>query len=769
MAIKLYRNSSHWGAFLAEVEKNRVTGVRPFEEDPDPSPMLEAIPHSVYAKTRVLRPYVREGWLKGGPGNGVGRGQEPFVAVSWEKAFDLVASELLRVKKEYTNDAILGGSYGWSSAGTFHHARMLVRKFLFSFGGCVDQSSNYSFGAAQAFVPHIAGDLRSVTGPITSWSAVRKHTKNLILFGGVNLKNGQAARGGNVAHELRPSLEKIARAGVDVVNISPCRDDAPDFLNGKWLPIRPNTDTAMMLALSHTLVTEGLHDIEFLNRYCFGFDRVLPYLLGEQDNQPKNAEWAAAITGIEASTIQKLARQMAAQRTMLSATWSLQRGDHGEQPFWALILLACVLGQIGLPGGGFTFGYGSTGGMGNAPPLFNPPSFSSGRNPINYAIPAPRIVDALLNPGKVIDYNGKKITYPDIKLIYWGGGNPFHHHQDINNLRRGWERPETVIVHEPWWTATARQADIVLPATTTLERNDFGSAARDPYLVVMKKAIEPIGEARNDYDILQELSRRVGCEEEFSEGRDEMEWLKFLYETCRKGANTNKVAMPDFDTFWEKGFFRIPDREEEYTLFSDYREDPLAKKLKTPSGRFELYSEKIEKFGYKDCPPHVTWFEPAEWLGGKEIKTFPLHLVSSQPKDRLHSQMDDGPVSEASKVSGREPAVIHPDDAKARGIKDGDIIRVFNQRGACLAGAVIADHVRPSVVRLSAGAWYDPEGRGAPGSLDIHGNPNVLTRDEGTSSLGQGPTSATALVEIEKFEGDVPKITVFNPPALVQA
>mgnify|MGYP001169175425 CR=1 FL=1 len=182
------------------------------------------------------------------------------------------------------------------------------------------------------------------------------------------------------------------------------------FLNGKWLPIRPNTDTAMMLALSHTLITEGHHDSEFLNRYCFGFDRVLPYLLGEPDSQPKDAEWAAEITGIEATTIQELARQMAARRTMLSATWSLQRGDHGEQPFWALILLACVLGQIGLPGGGFTFGYGSTGGMGNAPPLFNPPSFSSGRNPINYAIPAPRLVDALLNPGKVIDYNGKKIT-----------------------------------------------------------------------------------------------------------------------------------------------------------------------------------------------------------------------------------------------------------------------------------------------------------------------------------------------------------------------
>ena len=766
MASELFRNSSHWGAFLAEVENGRVKAVHPFEEDPNPSPMLGSIAHSVHTETRVTKPFVREGWLRNGVGTGEGRGREPFVPISWDKAFDLVASELQRVKETYSNDSILGGSYGWSSAGTFHHARVQIRRFLFSFGGCVDQSSNYSFGAAMAFVPHIAGDMRSVTGPITSWSAVAKNTKNLVVFGGINPKNMQAARGGNVAHEFIPSMKELAEANVRVINISPCRDDASAFLKPQWLAIRPNTDTALMLALSHTLIAENLHDPKFLETYCEGAERVVPYIMGKTDGQPKDADWAAGITEIDAEEIRNLARQMASGRTMVSATWSLQRADHGEQPYWALILLACTLGHIGLPGGGFTFGYGSTGGMGNAPPLFNPPSLSAGRNPTNYAIPAARIADALLEPGKVIDYNGKKITYPDIKMIYWAGGNPFHHHQDINRLRLGWQRAETIIVHEPWWTATARHADIVLPATTTLERNDFGCAARDPYLVVMEKAIEPVGESKNDFEILRELSSRLDCEKEFTEGRDEDEWLRFLYESCRDGAKTNEAAMPDFDRFWEKGFYKIPDRQEEYTLFSDFREDPVVNRLKTPSGKFELYSAKIEKFGYDDCPPHVTWFEPAEWLGSNKVADFPLHLMSSQPKDRLHSQMDDGPVSGATKIAGRAPIEIHPEEARKRGIKSGDVVRVFNDRGQCLAGAVFNENIRPEVVRLSAGAWYDAN-YGKPGSLEIHGNPNVLTRDYGTSRVGQAPTSTTALVEIEKYYEIVPAINVTSSPKVV--
>ncbi|MBT5049487.1 MAG: molybdopterin-dependent oxidoreductase [Rhodospirillaceae bacterium] len=768
MATK-FRNSSHWGAFLAEVEDGRLTGIQPFEHDPDPSPMLKAIPESVHAPSRVTQPMVREGWLKNGPGSGKGRGAEPFVPVSWEKALELVSGELSRVKETYSNEAIFGGSYGWASAGIFHYARTQLRRFLFAFGGCVDQATNYSFGTATAFVPHIVGDLKSVTGPMTTWGAVAKHSEMLILFGGANPKNTQVARGGCVAHARLPSLQQVAEAGVDVVNVSPCRDDTPDFLNPQWVPVRPNTDAALMLALAHTLIVEDLHDSAFLESHCAGFERVGPYLMGEIDGQPKDADWGAAITGIDADTIRDLARRMGAKRTLVSAAWSLQRADHGEMTYWSLILLASVLGHIGLPGGGFTFGYGSSGGMGDADVLFNPPSLSGGKNPINYAIPAARIADALMEPGKVIDFNGKKITYPDIKLIYWAGGNPFHHHQDLNRFLEGWQKPDTIIVHEPWWTATARHADIVLPATTTLERNDIGSNGRDPYLSVMEKAIEPVGEARNDFDILSDLSRQLGCEEEFTEGRDEDEWLRFLYESCRQGAQTNEVSMPDFDSFWKQGWFRIPDKEEDFTMFTEFRSDPVAKKLRTKSGKVELYSDKIAKFDYDDCPPHATWIEPAEWLGSHKAAKFPLHMISSQPKTRLHSQMDCGPVAGSTKVAGREPVAINPEDAAARGISDGDLVRLFNDRGACLAGAVVTGDLMPGAIRLYTGAWYDPVDGGKPGSLDRHGNPNMLTLDKGTSKLGQGPSAQTALVEIELYKEDAPDVSVFEAPETVEA
>jgi biotin/methionine sulfoxide reductase len=519
----------------------------------------------------------------------------------------------------------------------------------------------------------------------------------------------------------------------------------------------------MLLALTHTLLAERLHDEAFLARYCVGFARVRAYLLGETDGQPKNAAWAAAITGIPADTIVALARRMAATRTMLTASWSLQRADHGEQVYWAVILLAACLGQIGLPGGGFGFGYGSTGGIADPSPVVRAPVMETLANPLARAIPAARIADCLLDPGGRYDFNGRSSTFPDIRLVYWAGGNPFHHHQDINRLRAAWQRPETIVVHEPWWTATARHADIVLPATTTLERNDIGCAPRDRYVVAMQQAIAPVGQARSDFAILVDLAYRLGCAEALAEGRDEINWLRHLYESWRESARTNHAAIPEFDRFWADGWLEIPQGAEDYVLLANFRADPDKHRLATPSGRIELYSERIAGFGYDDCPPHPAWIEPAEWLGGAAAASYPLHLVSSQPRYRLHSQMDAGPVSAGGKVAGREAIAIHPEDARQRGIQDGDLVRVFNARGACLAGAQLTDAIRPGVVRLSCGAWYDPA-TPDDGALCAHGNANMLTRDRGTSRLGQGPTCATTLVEIERWSAPAPEVRAFAPP-----
>ena len=266
----------------------------------------------------------------------------------------------------------------------------------------------------------------------------------------------------------------------------------------------------MLLALVHTLVAEGLHDEAFLARHCVGFERVRRYVMGESDGQPKDADWAAAITGVPAETIRSLARRMAATRTMVSASWSLQRADHGEQPYWAVILLA-----VGARPDRACRAAASALAMARRPasPSRRWPSarrrwrcwrIRSSSRSRGRASPT-----ACCSPASSYDYNGKRGTYPDIRLVYWAGGNPFHHHQDTNQLRRAWQRPDTIIVHEPWWTATARHADIVLPATTTLERNDIGASHRDRYVFAMQQAIEPVGEARSDYAIFSELARRA--------------------------------------------------------------------------------------------------------------------------------------------------------------------------------------------------------------------------------------------------------------------
>jgi biotin/methionine sulfoxide reductase len=454
---------------------------------------------------------------------------------------------------------------------------------------------------------------------------------------------------------------------------------------------------------------------------------------------------------------------------MLNASWSLQRTDHGEQPFWMTIVLACMLGQIGLPGGGFGLGYGSVNAEGAYASSFSGPTLPQGRNPVEKFIPVARISDMLLNPGAEFDFDGRKLVYPDIKLVYWFGGNPFHHHQDLNRLIAAWRRPQTIVAHEQFWNAHAKMADIVLPATTTLERDDIGASGRDRFMIAMKRALNPVGESRDDYSIFSDIARRLGAaeHERFTENRTTNEWLRHLYEAAREKARRFDIVLPGFEAFWSEGYVEMPRPAKPNVMFEQFRNDPVAHPLGTPSGRFEIFSETIASFGYDDCPGHPTWMEPVEWLGGDLARRYTLHLLSSQPVTRLHSQYDNGSVSIASKIQGREPITMHPDAAAARGIASGDVVRVFNDRGACLAGVRLDTRLRPDVVVLATGAWYDPLVPGQIGTLEKHGNPNVLTLDKGTSRLGQGPTAHTTLVEVERYVGEIPPITAFDPPRFV--
>jgi biotin/methionine sulfoxide reductase len=761
MTVERFPSLAHWGAFNALVENGRVIGCEPFAHDPAPSPMLDAMPAMVHSPLRIARPAVRDGWRKGEPRTGTDR----FREVSWDEALALVAGELTRVRETSGAESILGGSYGWSSAGRVHHARTLARRFLFLGGGCVDQMGNYSYGAAQFFLPHVIGTFGPVHGEVTDWSSIVHNTRFIIAFGGLALKNAQITSGGAGAHVLELWLRRAKDAGIDFAIVSPNRADVPDFLQAQWVPIRPNTDTAMMLGMAHTLLTEERHDAEFLARYCTGFETFRRYLMGADDGVAKDAEWAQRICGVAAATIRDLARRAAAARSLITCAWSLQRAHHGEQPYWAAITLAAMLGGIGQPGGGFAFGHGSTNGIGVPRADLPGPELAPPLNPARRAIPVARITDMLLAPGGDYQFNGHRAVYPDIRMIYWAGGNPFHHHQDLNRLQRAWQKPETIIVHDSWWTPTARRADIVLPATTPLERNDVGGSSRDSFLLAMHQAIGPVGEARNDFEIFHALADRLGYAAAFTENRDEMGWCQFIYDRFRTGAARKGVNLPGFQQFWAEGYVALPQPTREFVLFEEFRADPEKHRLKTPSGRIEIASETIAKFGYDDCLAHPAWIAPAEWLGSAATKNFPLHLITNQPAARLHSQMDAGPVSAASKIAGREPIRISAADAAQRHIRDGDVVRVFNTRGTCLAGAIVDDGVLENVAVMATGAWLDQ----SDGEPERHGNPNVLTLDIGTSHLTQGSSALTALVEIERWTGPSLPVRALTPPELIGA
>ena len=765
--------ATHWGMVEAAVQGGRFVRATPFSGDAHPTPMIDAFADGVYAKSRVQYPSVRKSFLKSGAAaGGEERGREEFVRVGWDEALDLVAGELKRVRATYGNASIFPGSADWQSAGLLHSASALVRRMLGLFGGFTDCTGDPSIAAAMVILPHILGDLE-VYDQQTAWPAIQEHTDLLVLWGVDPLKDNQIGThpADHYAYGAIERFREKVRAGqARVIAIDPRRTDTAVYLGAQWVAPRPNTDTALMLGMAHVLYDEGRYDKQFIERYTVGFDRVAEYLTGKSDGVPKSPAWAAGITGLDANVIRDLARRMAQSRTMLMSGYAVQRADHGEQPYWMLVTLASMLGQIGLPGGGFGVSYHYDNGGSPTATAPDVAGISAGENPVKNALPFERIADMLLHPGQQVPYNGTTVTYPDVRLIYWAGGNPLTHLWQTNKVVEAWRRPETIIVQDPFWTATAKFADIVLPATTTFERNDIEvcGAYSHEYIVAMRKVIEPLFESRNDIDILTGVAKRLGFEHAFTEGKGEMDWIRSFYAATLKQAAEMKIEMPAFDAFWEQGrvTFPVPEAAKGYTSHADFRENPALHPLGTPSGRIELYSKTIEGYHYDDCPPHATWLEPVEWLGSSQATQYPLHLLSPHPRYRLHSQLDNTWIREWYEVNEREPMWINIDDARERGIANGDVVRVFNERGEVLAGALVTDRVRRGVVILHEGAWYDPETPERDGSLCKHGLVNVLTLDKGTSQLAQANVANTTLVEVKKYEQALPPVTAFDPPAI---
>lgn len=759
---KLEITVNHWGVGRARVKDGKLLEVGSHPADPAPSPINGNIASSLNGNARVLHPAVRQSWLEQGPlAKACERGREPFVEVSWDKALELLAAELDRVRQQHGNESIYAGSYGWSSAGRFHHAQSQMKRFLNVCGGFTRSEGNYSYNAALGLMPHVVKNYREMVVEATRWKVIAKEVDLVVMFGGIPARSTQVSDGGIGRHRASSDMRACAEAGVRFVNLSPLRSDAADELHAEWMPPRPGSDTAVMMGMAHLLIAEGLHDQAFLDRYTVGHEQVRAYLFGETDGVVKDLAWAARLSGLDATRLAELTREMAAGRTLITTTAGIQRADFGEQPLWMTVTLAALLGQIG-QAGGFGIGYAVNGSFGSAGRPYRAGSFSQGHNPVENFVPVAMVADALLRPLEQYDYAGDRKRFPDIRMVWWAGGNPFHHAQDLNRLRQAFQCPETIIVNEMNWTSTARHADIVLPVAAAEERMDFAAGKYDPALLPMPAIARPPGEAMTEFDIFCALEQKMTGDTLFSEGLSGDQWVERLWEETRAEAHRYGDELPTWKDFIAGDIVELEDPEPERVFLAEFRADPLASPLPTPSGLIELYSQTIAGFDYDDCPGQASWIPPRGISNG-DSKRFPLQMISGQPATRLHSQLDNGDYSKSCKIQGREPVLIHPEDAHRRGIQDGDVVELFNDRGRCLAGARLTEDVMAGVVFLWTGAWYDPD-FAAPQHRDRHGNPNVLTHDLRTSRLSQGPAAHSAFVELCRFEDELPEIRVHSQP-----
>lgn len=735
-------------------------------------------PDQVHTKARIQYPMVRKGFLNN-PDSAQGlRGQDEFIRISWDEAYQLIHRQHMKIRQQYGAQSIFAGSFGWRSSGVLHKAQTLLQRYMSMAGGYSGHMGDYSTGASQVIMPHVVGSIE-VYEQQTTYPMILEHSDVVILWG-LNPINTLKISWTSTDCAGLEFFNQLKHSGKTVIAIDPMRSETIDFFGNKiqWIAPNPMTDVALMLGIAHTLVKNNKHDKTFLDKYTVGYDKFEAYLLGKSDGIEKTATWAESISGVSQKQIELLAHIFSQNRTMLMSGWGMQRQQYGEQRHWMLVTLASMLGQIGLPGGGFGLSYHySNGGNPTRSAAVLPAisaSIGGGSSAGNdwavsgaiNSIPVARIVEALENPNVQYQHNGKTLTFPDIKMIWWAGGAPFTHHQDTNRLIEAWQKPQLVVISEIYWTAAAKHADIVLPITTTFERNDLTMTGdySHQHLVPMKQVVMPQGEARNDFDVFADLSEllQAGGRNIYTEGKDEMAWLKSFYNEAKEISRPNRIRLPNFGVFWKNNQLiemRRDNKAEKFVRYAKFRQDPFLNPLGTPSGKIEIYSKTIESYKLADCPAHPTWLTPNEYIGNAKLDE--LFLMTSHPPHRLHSQFNYAKLRQTYAIKDKEPVSIHIEDAKKRGIKTGDLVRVYNDRGQVLAGALVTDGIKQGAICIHEGAWPDLD---LTTGICKNGCANVLTLDIPTSRLANGCAANSSLVKIEKYKGPYLMTNAFNPP-----
>jgi anaerobic dimethyl sulfoxide reductase subunit A len=532
-------------------------------------------------------------------------------------------------------------------------------------------------------------------------------------------------------------LAKAREKGIKIVGVDPRLTDTIGTFADQWIPIRPNTDTAMLIAMAYVIITENLQDQSFIDKYTVGFDKYKRYVLGDEDGIPKTPKWAEAITKVQADITGNLAREYATRKpAALIAGWGAARTAMGEQYARAACVLTAITGNIGINGGsaaGFGRAYSSRettwdrgprnivekGALHRKDSLYK---LRGGTNPTNARIHFSDISDAILK--------GRAGGYPsDIKLAW--AGNTINSGSNTNLKVKALKTLEFVVTQEQFMTPTAKFCDIVLPVNTFMERSDIATAwLGSPCYIFLNQAIESLPESKTDMEISIELAKRLGIPEAFGNKTED----QLLHEIA---ASRNDI--PDYETLKHDGVLKIK-LSEPIVAFKKQINDLEHNPFRTLSGKIEIYSDHMAEWNDPMLPPIPKYISPPENYDDPMITKYPLQLITPHHKTRAHSMWHEVPWM---RELDPQSVWINTTDAKARGIKNGDLVNIYNNRGRVRIPAKVTGRIIPGTVSISEGAWYSPDKDG----VDRGGCANVLTSD-GKSPGGCVPMN-TAIVEIE--------------------
>lgn len=671
------------------------------------------------------------------------RGEGKFERISWEEAIDYIAEELTRITKKY-GPASRYSNYASGHSGSIIGAGNMVQRLLGLTGGYLGYHNSYSSAQTTNATPFTYGTTQ--TGNTFN---TLSDSKLIILWG----HNPMETRFGITDYYVRKAKEN----GVKIVVIDPRQSDTAVAVADEWIPIAPTTDSAMMDAMTYVIIKENLYDKEFVDKYCIGFDEdhmpegvpanesLMSYILGVKDGIEKTPEWAEKICKVPADTIRRLAREYATNKpSALLQGWGPQRQAFGEQFVRGGTVLAAITGNVGVRGGWASgAGYVS---------LVKTTSVPKGENPLGgLSIPCFLWTDAIVRGTEMgaKDFvkglpEGQETLPSNIKAIFNLAGNTLiNQHGDCNKtaeILQDESLVELLVVSEVFMTPSAKFADILLPANTFMERWDIGTTwAPSQHAILSQKCIESMYESKSDYEWLTMLAKKLGVEKEFTEGRSQLDWVKWSIEESRK----NDPNFPTFEEFQKMGVYQASLEDNTVIAFEDQIKDPENHKFDTPSGKIEIFSKALWDMDDPEIPAIPKYM--SSWEGPEDplIEKYPLQLISWHYKRRCHSTFDNNKWLEEA---GPQVLWMNVSDARARDIKDGEKVSIFNDRGEIHMPVKITNRILPGSIAIPQGGWWSPDEKG----IDQRGCVNTLSSHR-PSPLAKGNAQLTILAEVKKL------------------